>query len=120
MRVIDFLLIILSTALLVVNQIALKLWMVNTKVSVWPLNMPFFRNLFSVEILISILSIGISAIIWLGLLKKLEFSVLYPMISFSYIFGILAAIFIFKENVPLIRWMGVAFIILGIILVSRN
>ena len=120
MKIIDFFYIIISTTLLVVNQIALKVWLTKSNIIVWPLNLIFFRNLFSLEILISIASIGISGLIWLTLLKRIEFSILYPMISFSYIIGLLAAIFVFKESVPLIRWVGVSFIMIGIFFISRS
>lgn len=42
------------------------------------------------------------------------------MISLSYVFGILAAVFIFNEPVPVTRWIGVAFIIVGVVLIARN
>ena len=120
MKIVDFVMVIISTALLVVNQIAFKFWLTNKQISVWPLTLHFFKSLFSIEILISIFSIGISGFLWLALLKKIEFSILYPMISVSYVFGLLAAAFIFKENIPLVRWIGLSVIILGIFLVSRN
>ena len=120
MKIIDFIFVVIATGLLVVNQIALKLWLLNKKIIVWPLKLNFFKSLISLEIAVSILSIAISGVLWLILLKKLEFSVLYPMISLSYIFGVLAAIFIFKESVPLIRWLGILVIIVGIFLISRS
>jgi undecaprenyl phosphate-alpha-L-ara4N flippase subunit ArnE len=43
----------------------------------------------------------------------------YPMISLSYVFGMLAAMFIFHETIPLTRWVGVALIILGCIFVAK-
>ena len=120
MRVIDFILVIISTSLLVINQVALKFWLANKNIVLWPLNLHFFKSLFSLEILVSIVSIGLSGFIWLSLLKKLEFSLLYPMISFSYVIGMLVAIFVFKESVPFIRWVGISVIMLGIFLISRN
>lgn len=120
MKTLDILYVVISTALLVVNQVALKFWLINKKVTVWPLNLKFVKSLFSLEILICFVSIGLGGIMWLSLLKKIEFSVLYPMISLSYVFGVLAAIFIFKESVPLIRWLGIGVIIFGIFLITRN
>ena len=120
MKLINLILVIISTSLLVVNQIALKFWLRNKNIVVLPLNIHFFKSLFSFEILISFLTIGISGFIWVYLLKKVEFSILYPMISISYIFGMLAAILIFKESVTLIRWIGVLVIMLGVFLVTRN
>jgi undecaprenyl phosphate-alpha-L-ara4N flippase subunit ArnE len=43
----------------------------------------------------------------------------YPMISLSYVFGTLAAIVIFHEQVPLSTWIGVGFIVLGCMLVAH-
>lgn len=34
-------------------------------------------------------------------------------------FGLLAAVFIFKESVPFLRWVGVLVIILGIFITTR-
>jgi len=43
----------------------------------------------------------------------------YPMISLSYVFGMCAAILFFHEEVPLIRWAGVALIMLGCVLIAK-
>ena len=120
MKILDFILVLISTGLLVINQIAIKFWLSNKGITVWPINLHFFKSLFSFEILISFLAIGISGFIWVSLLKKVEFSILYPMISTSYIFGLLTAVWIFKESVPPIRWVGVIVIILGVFLITRN
>lgn len=119
-KIIDLILVIISTGLLVVNQIAIKFWLSNKGITVWPINLHFFKSLFSIEISVCILSIGISGFMWVYLLKKIEFSILYPMISISYVFGLLAAVFIFKEAVPSIRWVGVFVIMFGIFLITKS
>jgi undecaprenyl phosphate-alpha-L-ara4N flippase subunit ArnE len=43
----------------------------------------------------------------------------YPMISLSYVFGMLAAIFIFHESIPAARWIGVFLIMSGCVLIAR-
>ena len=116
----NLVLVIVSTFLLVLNQIELKLWLKNKEVNPWPLSLRLFKSLFSIEILICIISILISGIIWIYLLKRIDFSLLYPMISISYIFGLVAAIVIFHEPVPILRWIGVGVIIFGIFLVSQK
>jgi drug/metabolite transporter (DMT)-like permease len=50
-------------------------------------------------------------ILWIYILKKFPLSAAYPMISVSYVFGMLAAIFIFHETVPPVRWIGVFLIL---------
>ena len=43
----------------------------------------------------------------------------YPMISLSYVFGLIAAAVVFHEIVDYRKWLGVALIISGCILISR-
>ena len=40
------------------------------------------------------------------------------MVSLSYVFGMLAAIVVFHEEVSVIKWLGVFFIILGCLLIN--
>jgi undecaprenyl phosphate-alpha-L-ara4N flippase subunit ArnE len=61
----------------------------------------------------------VATVLWLYIIKHFNFSVAYPMISISYVFGMLAAIFIFHESVPVTRWVGVALIMGGVILIAR-
>ena len=60
-----------------------------------------------------------ASIIWMYMLKHFEFSIVYPLISISYIFGMLAAIFIFNEVVPLTRWIGVGLIMIGVVFLVK-
>ena len=55
-----------------------------------------------------------ATILWGYILKYFPFSIAYPITAFAYIFGMLAAIFIFHETVPLTRWIGVGLIITGV------
>ena len=48
-----------------------------------------------------------------------SFSMAYPMISLSYVFGMLAAIYVFHEQVPLVRWAGVLLIMTGCVLIAK-
>ena len=58
-------------------------------------------------------------LLWGFMLKHFEFSVVYPISAFAYIFGVLAAIFIFHETVPLTRWLGVGLIMLGVFFIVK-
>lgn len=66
------------------------------------------------------ISFALAAGIWLFVLKRYPFSLAYPLVSISYIFALAAAVFIFRENVPAIRWTGVAVIIAGIFLITKS
>ncbi|MDR2805234.1 MAG: EamA family transporter [Dysgonamonadaceae bacterium] len=61
----------------------------------------------------------LATILWAYILKHFEFSVAYPITAIAYIFGVLAAIFVFHETVPLTRWLGVGSIILGVMLIAK-
>ena len=61
----------------------------------------------------------LATILWGYILKHFEFSVAYPVTAFAYVFGVLAAIFIFNETVPITRWIGVGLIIVGVIFIAK-
>lgn len=116
----DFFLTILTTFLLVVTQVFLKIWLSKYTIKIFPLRELNISNIFKIEFIGAGLSFLIGGILWLSLLKRVEFNLLYPLISLSYIFGLFAAKFIFHEDVPSIRWFGVLVIMLGVYIISRN
>lgn len=63
---------------------------------------------------------GISAILWLDVLSKLDFSLAFPMVSLTYVFALLIGRFIFHETVGLERILGVFFILCGLFFVIRS
>lgn len=63
---------------------------------------------------------GFSAITWLVVLSRLELSFVYPLVSVAYILVAVASWFFFKENLTLMRWLGILVIVLGVFLISRS
>lgn len=63
---------------------------------------------------------GLSAVFWLVVLSRLPLSFVYPMVSVAYVLVALASMLFFKENVNLIRWLGIAVICFGVFLISRS
>ena len=61
----------------------------------------------------------IAGLLWMYMLKNFQFSVAYPVTSIAYVFGMLAAVFVFHESVPLTRWLGVVLIMVGVALVAK-
>jgi len=61
----------------------------------------------------------VAGLLWMYMLKNFQFSVAYPVTSIAYIFGMLAAVFIFHETIPATRWIGVGLIILGVIFLAK-
>ncbi len=63
---------------------------------------------------------GLSAIVWLAVLSRTSLSFAYPFASLTYVLILLADRFLLNEQVPLLRWAGVFFIMVGIVLVAQT
>ena len=59
-------------------------------------------------------------IIWSMVLTKIDLSVAVPIASFSYILVPLVSIIFLHEQINILRWLGVFFVILGVIFVSLS
>lgn len=66
------------------------------------------------------LSMFIACIIWLVVLRNHDLSLLYPLISFTYVFALIAGAVVFKETITLMRMLGVFVIIAGIVIVIKS
>ena len=67
-----------------------------------------------------LLLFGLSAIVWLSVLSRASLSFAYPFASLSYVLILLADKFVLNETIPGLRWAGVFFIMLGIVLVAQT
>lgn len=63
---------------------------------------------------------GLSMIFWLYVLSKLELSKAYPLVSLGYVFTLLLGYFLLHESVNNYKILGVAFIILGVIFITKS
>jgi multidrug transporter EmrE-like cation transporter len=61
---------------------------------------------------------GISLSIWLFVLSRAELSFAYSLDSMRYILITLASVFILKEKVGFVRWLGIISVVVGIMLVA--
>lgn len=66
---------------------------------------------------LGLLSYGLSAVVWLVVLSRLELSVAYPLGASGYVIVAVASVAM-GEHVPAARWIGVAAIVGGILLVG--
>ena len=57
---------------------------------------------------------------WLYGLSKVELSFAFPFVSLSYVFVFLLSMFFLGESIPLMRWIGLLTICLGVVLVGRT
>lgn len=118
-------LILFSVTLAAVAQLTLKHGMnlVNDELSpdVFSLNGPSMRVVIHQPFVWSGLFLfGLSALVWLMVLSRASLSFAYPFAALTYVLILVFDQFVLDETVPPLRWAGVAFIGVGIILVSQT
>lgn len=109
---------ITQSLFLVASQIFLKIAL--NRMGAFSFTWRFFKSaMTNWPLAYSGISIVAASLIWFYILKHFAFSVAYPLISISYIFGMLASIYIFHEVVPATRWIGVFLIMSGVFFITR-
>jgi multidrug transporter EmrE-like cation transporter len=63
---------------------------------------------------------GLSAVSWLFALSKASLSFAYPFAALGYVLIVAFSVFVLHEHVPPLRWLGVACIVVGIVLVAQT
>ena len=69
------------------------------------------------EILIGLIFYGLGAVAYILLLTRVKLSIVGPSVALSYVFSVLLGYFIFKESVPITRYVGLGLIMSGVLLV---
>lgn len=63
---------------------------------------------------------GIAALLWLKILSGSDLGVVYPMVSLSYVIGLLLAVWFLGEKATAYQWAGVLLICAGVALVTHR
>lgn len=63
---------------------------------------------------------GINAFLWLVVLSKEKLSFAYPLVAFAYLVTVLLAKYVLHEEIPMLRWAGLATIIVGILMIAKS
>ena len=79
---------------------------------------PFLSFKFFLYYGLEIVILGVYAIIWQQIIKRLNLAVAYSFKATALIWTLVWGIFIFNENINLTRILGVAIVIIGIIIVN--
>ena len=109
---------LVQSMLLVSGQVFLKFAMTRMPAFAW--TRTFWLSLLSNwQFAACGLFFGAASLLWMYIVKTFPFSMAYPMVSLSYVMGMVAAIVFFHEEVSMTRWLGVAFIVLGCILIAK-
>jgi len=108
---------IISIALGSIGQFGLKLGASRLKMN-HGLMQALLSLALNINILLSLLCFGASMIMWVFVLRKLELSVAYPMVSIGYIVTMALAFIFLNEPLRLNKIIGTMFIITGVIVIN--
>ena len=72
------------------------------------------------QILAGLAMYFIPAVMWIILLRRVDLSLLQPLMSIVYVITPILAIYYFGEHVSPLRWSGIAVIIAGVCIVARS
>jgi len=67
-----------------------------------------------------LLTVVVVFVIWSTILSKIDLSVAVPIASFSYILVPVVSVFFLHERISALRWVGILFILIGVIFVSLS
>lgn len=109
---------IVQSALLAGGQVALKFALLKMHPFGWTRDF-WCSLLLNWRFALTGILFGSASVLWMYIVKHYPLSVAYPMISLSYVFGLLAAALFFHEAVSLTKWSGVALIMLGCCLIAK-
>jgi drug/metabolite transporter (DMT)-like permease len=117
--------ILLSVGLAAIAQLALKHGMNRVNDVLAPERFSFNAASFKVVVTEAfvwggLFLFGLSALVWLVVLSRASLSFAYPFAALTYVLILVFDTFVLDEQVPALRWGGVAFIAVGIFLVSRT
>lgn len=78
-----------------------------------------YRGIFkNYRLILALAGYGLSALIFVYMLKFVEVSILYPIVSTSYIWISLFSIKILNEKMNKLKWIGILLIIFGVSLIG--
>jgi undecaprenyl phosphate-alpha-L-ara4N flippase subunit ArnE len=69
---------------------------------------------------LALLALGTGMLVWLVVLQRLPVGIAYPMLSLNFVWVTLAAKVFWHEKVAMNHWLGVGFIIVGIVLLGGS
>ena len=63
---------------------------------------------------------ALSVVVWIFGLSRVPVSMAYPLLSIGYVVNAIAAHYLLGEAVTVSRWLGIGFIVIGVVLVARS
>jgi len=122
--VLSLLLVLASSLLGVSGQILLKMGMDRLGGVEFSGLAPLLRTATQVfttpSVLLGFGCYGVSALIWLVVLSRLDVSLAYPLLALNFVLVPLFGWLILGEQVPPWRWVGIGIVVVGVTVISRT
>ena len=120
----SFLMIFVSVLAAVVGQLCMKQGMIQ----VGALEMKSLQELLVVArrvfskplVLAGLTCYAIGALAWLIVLSRLDLGFAYPMLALTYAIIPVAAHVFLGEEIPILRWVGIGIVIVGVLLIAQT
>jgi drug/metabolite transporter (DMT)-like permease len=113
------LLVLICVIIGVIAQLAMKKGM--NMVGIIGLKNIFSKEIFSIVfqkyVFVGIVLYFSASLIWLVVLSQAELSFVYPLISVGYVITAILSLFLFKENLTMVRFFGILLICGGVYLI---
>lgn len=71
-------------------------------------------------VMLGLILYGVGALAWIVVLSRMDLSFAYPFVALNFILITVISKYALSETVPTLRWVGIAFIFVGIILIARS
>ena len=123
MNVISFCIILTGVMLNAVAQLALKASVKEMGViglNFYSSSSAFLRLAFEPFLWIGLICYGISVIVWILALSRVDVSIAYPMLSMGYVVNAFAAWQLFGETMNPTRLIGIGIVLLGVYVLARS
>ena len=111
-----YVLAIISIMLGAVGQFILKLVAgeLQTGSGIWQLGL----SMLNLKMILAIACFVTSMLMWIFVLRKLELSIAYPMVSLGYVFVMLLSFYFLQEQLYLTKLLGTGLIVSGVVVLN--
>lgn len=76
--------------------------------------------MFSARVLTGLAVYGVGTVLWVAVVAKRPISYLYPVTAMNYVLITLGGMWFFGEAVSAARWLGIAVVIFGVVLMQTS
>ena len=107
---------LISVALGSIGQLILKIGSgeLRTGEGIWATVL----SLINLKIIVAICCFVISMFLWIFVLRKMELSLAYPMVSLGYIFVMMLSFYFLQEQLSLVKFLGTGLIVAGVVVLN--